>query len=237
MDVNDYRYIAHRGLFNNEEGIPENSLAAFKEAIKEGYAIELDVSLTKDKYVVVYHDLNLKRLTGLDKEINKCNLSEIRKLNLLNTKYKIPILDEVLELVDGKVPLLIEIKNEKVSCILERLLMKKLEKYNGKYIIESFNPFSIYWIKKHYENVAVGQLFVGKGHFVRESFTKVLNLFIKPQFIAYNIKNITKKERKYCNNKKIYLFSWTIRDKEELKKAKEISDGIIFETTKEKELL
>lgn len=237
MDINDYRYVAHRGLFDNKNKIPENSLLAFSEAIEKGYAIEFDVHLTKDLNIVVYHDSNLEKLTGLNKEIEACTLNELKQLKLLDTNLLIPTLDELLELVDAKVPLLIEIKNEKIVGPLEKLLMKRLEKYNGKYVIESFNPLSISWVKNHYKNVAVGQLLVGEGHFFREYITKVLDLFIKPEFIAYDINHLTKLQRKYCDEKNIYLLSWTIRNKEELEKARTLSDGIIFEITEDENLL
>lgn len=158
MNINDYRYIAHRGIYDNDNGIIENSLYSFNRAIEENVPIEFDVRLTSDNNIIVFHDVNLKRLTGLDKNVSECTLEEIKELRLLDTESKIPTLDEVLSLIDGKVPILIEIKNEDKVGKLEKLLMERLKSYNGKYIIESFNLLSIVYIKNNYKNVEVGQL-------------------------------------------------------------------------------
>ena len=101
--------IAHRGLDNGD--VPENSMEAFKNAIEKGYTIELDVQLTKDKQLVVFHDSNLSRLTGDSRDINDVNYEELKDLKLENTNETIPTLNEVIELVNDQVPLLVEIKN------------------------------------------------------------------------------------------------------------------------------
>ena len=101
--------IAHRGYFG--EDIPENSLAAFKQAIKHKLPIELDVTALADGTPVVFHDEKLARMTGHDGFISNSSLADIANLKLQGTKEKIPTFAEVLELVDGKVPLMIEIKN------------------------------------------------------------------------------------------------------------------------------
>ena len=101
--------IAHRGLHTKD--IPENSLSAFENALKNNYAIELDVQFTKDKEVVVFHDENLKRMTNDTRNIEDVNYDELKNLRLGNTNEIIPTLEEVLELVDSKVAILIEIKD------------------------------------------------------------------------------------------------------------------------------
>ena len=104
--------IAHRGIFDNET-VPENSIPAFKKAIKENIPIELDVQLTKDNVLVVFHDDNLSRMTGKDIDIQKVNYSEIKDVKLLNTNEVIPTFEEILKLVDNKVLLNIEIKSNR----------------------------------------------------------------------------------------------------------------------------
>ena len=101
--------ISHRGVHDNDK-VPENSIEAFKLAIKKGYIIELDVHLLKDNEIVVFHDDNLLRMTGVNKKIKNTTYKELQELKLLDTRYKIPKLIDVLNLVDGKVPLLIELK-------------------------------------------------------------------------------------------------------------------------------
>ena len=147
--------IAHRGLHN--KSIPENSIPAFKEAIKKNYIIELDVHALKDGNVVVFHDDNLKRLTGFDKKIKDTTYDEIRNLRLNNTNNHIPLFKDVLKLVDGRVPLLIELKYDNKVGFLEDKLINILNDYKGLYAFQSFSPFSLMYLKK-YSNVPRGLL-------------------------------------------------------------------------------
>ncbi len=129
------KLIAHRGYHDIKKGIPENSIAAFKKAIRYNYTIELDVHLTKDGRLVVFHDNSLKRVCGVKKIIEDCTYSELLKYNLFDTKYKIPLFEEVLKLVDGKVGLLIETKIGKFNGKLEEELVKQLDNYKGDFAI------------------------------------------------------------------------------------------------------
>ena len=132
---------AHRGLFDNKK-IVENTIPAFKKALKEDLNIELDIRLTKDKKLIVFHDDNLKRLTGIDKLVKDTTYEELKKVKLLDTDLTIPTLEEVLNLVSGKCILLIEIK-ELFSTTSLAKLNKLLLDYNGKVLLQSFNPFVI----------------------------------------------------------------------------------------------
>ncbi len=115
----------------------------------KGYGIELDVHLTADNELVVHHDDSLYRMCHIERDIKDMTLKEIRQYVLLNTEEKIPTLQEVLKLVDGRVPLLIELKTESHSCDrLCRILSKTMRNYSGKYMIESFNPLALRWYKK-----------------------------------------------------------------------------------------
>ena len=133
------KIIAHRGVFDNKS-VPENSMLSFKNAIKYNYPIELDVQLTKDNKLVVFHDDNLLRMTGYDKLLQEANYSEISNLKLLNTNEKIPTFSEVLKLINNRVFLDIEVKNTKRVKETCDLLMKELINYSN-YSIKSFNPF------------------------------------------------------------------------------------------------
>ena len=133
--------IAHRGYHNSK--YPENSIAAFKNAMKYGYTIELDVHLTKDYKIVVFHDKTLKRVCNIDKCIEELTYEELSKYNLFDTKYKIPLLKEVLDLVNGKAGLLIETKVIRFNGKLEEELSKLLDNYKGPFAVQSFNIFSI----------------------------------------------------------------------------------------------
>ena len=224
----------HRGYHNGIE-IIENSLEAFQESNKRGFPIELDIQLTSDHKVVVYHDYNLARLTGENKKVSEVKLSEIKQLHLSNKRSLIPTLEEVLDLINGKVTLLIEIKNESKVGVLEQKLMEILNNYKGRYAIQSFNPFSIYWIKKRFPNVLVGQL---SSNFKNSNLSIIkklvlkkmlLNFLIKPDFISYNIDSLPNRRVKKFRDQGIPVLSWTIRTQEQLIKAKKFSDNFIFE--------
>ena len=186
------KFIAHRGLFNNTT-VCENSLPAFECTIENGYAIELDIQPTKDNELVVFHDSTLLRMTGQNGKVSDYTYNELQELNLLNTNQKIPTLQQVLKLVNGQTPLLIEIKpnNLKVGK-LETKLMQLLNEYNGQYAIQSFNPFIILWFKKNAPNVVRGILsakftknFENRPNVIKRIILKsmILNKFFTPDFI------------------------------------------------------
>ena len=127
--------IAHRGVFDNKT-IPENSLSAFKKAMSLHLAIELDVQLTKDQVVVVFHDENLKRMTGFDKDLIDMTYQEVQEHTLLHTKEKVPTLREVLQLVQEKVLLDIEVKDTKNISRICDLVMKELKELILKKVIK-----------------------------------------------------------------------------------------------------
>lgn len=230
--LSDFRYIAHRGLHSVAKEIPENSLLAFEEAVKAGVAIELDVRFTKDKEIVVFHDENTIRMTEVDCVIEKTEYRRLAELKLAGTKCGIPLLKEVLALVDGKVPLLIEVKNEGAVGAFERTLRDMLEQYPGKIAIESFNPLVLLWFKKNCPFILRGQLVsesVKVKSCVKTFILKYmcLNFLTKPDFIACDKKDIEKKNWKKWKNQK--LFCWTICSEQELNRLRECCDGFIFE--------
>ena len=112
MAVFEKQYIAHRGLFDNENGIPENSIPAFKRAVDQGYGIELDVQLTMDHKLVVFHDESLRRLCRADRLLRDCTYAELQEYSLGISRERIPLFEDVLKVVDGKVPLIVEVKQE-----------------------------------------------------------------------------------------------------------------------------
>lgn len=234
MDLKKYKYIAHRGLHDEKCNIFENTLEAFENATRNNYAIELDVQLTKDEKIVVFHDYNIKRMTGFDLDIKNMTLNEIEKVKLNGSFSVIPTLEKVLELVDGKVSLLIEIKNEGKVGKLEAILQEILSGYKGEFILESFNPFVVRYFKKN-TNYLCGLL-------ACKSYTsfkgKILSLFINflistnilnTDFIAYKFEELDKRIYKKIKKKKLPLFLWTINKIDDAKKSLEIGEGIIFE--------
>ena len=147
---------AHRGLYGGD--IPENSLAAFTAAVDAGYGIELDVQLSADGEVMVFHDASLERMTGVKGKLCEKTLAELRELRLDGTEHGIPTFREVLEAVDGKVPLLVELTGESADTSVCEAVDEILREYSGAYLIESFNPLLLRWYKKNHPNVLRGQL-------------------------------------------------------------------------------
>lgn len=224
--------IAHRGLHNAKKGIPENSLAAFAEATARGYAIENDIHITKDGKVVVFHDNTLERMCGVKVRIEDLTLEEIKKYRLLDTEEKIPTLKECLDLVDGRVPLLIEfkcdLKNYKELCASAD---KILSQYGGKYFIQSFFPGAPYWYRKNRKDIMRGQLSstFGKKTFGFLLTGFVLNFFARPDFVAfdYNHKNnICFRLQKLLG---AFPVVWTLRKQEQLAEGQKTFEAYIFE--------
>lgn len=226
--------ISHRGLYNNED-IPENSLKAFKKSIENNVAIELDVQLSKDNEVVVFHDYNLERMTGANKDVNELNYIDILDLKLLNTKEYIPTLKEVLELVDGKVPVLIEVKNEDKVGVLESEVYNIIKTYKGDMAVQAFNPFVLSWFKKNAPEIARGQLsgsfedsdLVWYKKFLLKNL--LLNFESKPAFISYEIDCLPKSIVKVQRNRNVPILGWTIKSESDIEKANINCDNIIYE--------
>ena len=155
--VLETKCFAHRGL-HGFHGIPENSMEAFRNAVTYGYGIELDVQLTKDDVMVVHHDYDLKRTCGVNKKIRDLTYRELKRYSLMETKERIPRFADVLALVDGKVPLLVELKMEHCDRKLCRLAAEVLDQYRGLYCMESFHPFALFWFRLNRPEVIRGQL-------------------------------------------------------------------------------
>ena len=240
-DLSKYKnaYFAHRGLHNNESFAPENSLAAFRKAVDAGLGMELDIQLTKDKIPIVFHDYNLKRTCGVDKRVDELTLNELKKLKLFNSKEKIPTLKEFLKTVDGKTPLIIEYKIENMDLSLCDISIKQLDKYNGDFCIESFNPICLRWFKKNRPDIIRGQLATHlkrdgeKGNIALFFLLRnmMLNFIAKPDFIAFNHIHSDMLSFKICRKLfKIPTFAWTIKSEEDVKSASKDFDSYIFDS-------
>lgn len=230
--------IAHRGLHN--ESFPENSISAFKNAIDNDFCIELDVHQIEDGTIVVFHDETLNRMTGLDGYVNQIkSKSELKKYKLLNTNETIPTLEEVLKFVDGKTPIIVEIKDYKSQAnnpnnTFEKELLKILKTYKGEYAIMSFNPHVLKWFKLNAPEITRGQL----SCFFKDSKMKFFVKFAlkrmllnkscsEPHFIAYKYDEIPNRfVKKYKN---LPLLAWAVPSQQEYVKVIKNCDNIIFE--------
>lgn len=210
------KIIAHRGVFNNID-IPENSLKSFKKALELDYPIELDVQLTKDNVLVIFHDYNLKRMTGDTRNIQDLTYNEIKELKLINTKEKIPTLEDVLKLINDQVPLDIEIKNTKRISDTCNILIKKLKKYHN-YDIKSFNPKIVRYLKVNYPYLNVGYLIHDKydSYLLNKLLkNKLVIKYCKADFIAISKRLLNTNKFKRLS-KKYPTMIWTIKDKKEI---------------------
>lgn len=226
---------AHRGL--HKEGVPENSLAAFEDACRAGFGIELDVQLSHDGEVMVFHDYTLVRMTGCDKKLCELDAKELMTLTLAGTDQTIPTLKQVLALVDGRVPLLVELKGESFDTSLCAKVADLLRDYKGTYCLESFNPLLIGNMKKEFPEAFCGLLYTNvcrekkKKSALNLALTAMaLNVVARPDFIAFD-----KADRDTLPVKittKLFgapKFVWTVRTQEELDTAHKNGELPIFE--------
>lgn len=229
---------AHRGLFDNESEAPENSMQAFKKAVDAGFGIEMDVQLTKDNVAVVFHDGKLERMCGVEGKVCDYTFEELQRFSLAKSEEKIPLFTEVLRLVEGKVPLIIEYKIDATDTTVCELGNEILKNYKGIYCIESFNPFGVLWYKKHRKDIVRGQLSEdfwkngSKKSLLYFIMAKLLTNFVtRPDFIAYNAKNYNNLSRRICRRfYKNLAVAWTIKSQEQLDEMREHFDLFIFDS-------
>ncbi len=249
---------AHRGLHDNSTDAPENSMAAFKKAVDAGYGIELDVQLTKDGVPVVFHDFTLARVAryadgqvpenavhnpdgsiGVAGKVIDYTYDELLQFHLLDSEEKIPRFEDFLKLVDGRVPLIVELKIERFDLSVCPTVDKLLREYRGVYCIESFNPFGVYWYKKNHNDVFRGQLseeFFHEGDrllhtpvYVALAFL-IFNFLTRPDFVSYNHHHADNISRMICHGLyKNTAAAWTIKSQDELDKCRKSFDIYIFE--------
>ncbi len=232
------RYIAHRGFHNNRTDSPENTLKAFMKAVERGFGIEMDVQLTRDKVPVVFHDFDLKRVTGIDRRVDECTYEELMQYPVMSSKERIPTFEEVLRSINGEVPLIIELKAMWKHRELCSVVADILDRYKGSFCIESFSPLAVLWFKRNRPEVIRGQLSTNlrkEGHKMRFHLESLLSLcvtnsFCRPDFVAYNCLFTNSFAMKLL--RRFYkgdLAAWTVRSQKELDHAKENFKVFIFE--------
>ena len=235
--MNFGKYIAHRGLHNISEGIPENSLTAFENACQKNLAIELDVRLTKDGKVVVFHDKNLKRMCGVDAKVSDFTYEQLSVFKLKDTDEKIPLFSQALKLVQGRVPLLIEIKAEQGLFDLEKRTYNLLKKYKGDYAVQSFSPISMLWFRIFAPNIKRGQListykekgwleYIGRLISARPL---VWRLISKPEFVACDLRSVSLEKAFQALDCNADFITWTANSDELMATARQFSKSVIFE--------
>lgn len=220
----------HRGKFDNVK-VYENTMDAYKGAIDSTAPFEFDVQLTSDLQVICFHDTTLKRLFNREREVNDISY---KRINKLREDLQVPLLKDVLKLVDGKVELMIELKNtkRKFNKILVEKVAELLKDYKGKYVIVSFNPFLLSMYKKLDKKAYVGRILSedAKG-FVEKMIIKNnrFNFIAKPDFISYNIDNFSEDKIAKFKEKGYKIIGWTLKDKTKEKELKKHYDNFIVE--------
>lgn len=230
-DLRGWSY-AHRGL--HREGVPENSMAAFRDALEGGYGIELDVHLLKDGTLAILHDFDLLRTTGIPGKIEDLTAEDLKNYHLEGTDQTIPTFRQVLDLYDGKAPLIVELKvaNGNYAALTEAACTM-LDDYNGPYCLESFDPRCLLWLKKHRPELIRGQLV--ENYLVRKIkipwilrliiSKNLVNFQLKPDFVSYRYSDRHSTLSNRLCLKQMAGVTWTVLNQEEFDTA--VAEGWI----------
>ncbi|MEG2234403.1 MAG: glycerophosphodiester phosphodiesterase family protein [Oscillospiraceae bacterium] len=234
------RCYAHRALYDNKTDRPENSLPAFEAAMRAGYGCELDVQFTKDKKLIVFHDNDFLRSSGVDKKVWELTYDEIKQIKLFESSESVPLFSEVLETVNGREPLIIEIKAEQLTnewySELCDATLQMLRGYRGDFCVESFHPVVVRWFKKNAPDLVRGQLVNARRSspninpiIVFPVEQLITGFLTRPHFIAYK-----EQDRNLALRivQKLGAMSvmWTVRTQERQNELCKAEDAIIFES-------
>lgn len=234
--ASDFRgfFYAHRGLYDNHHGVPENSLPAFRAAAEKGYGVELDVQLSADGQVVVFHDDTLDRICGVRGKVIEFFLADLQRMKLLDTEETLPLFTDVLAVLrEGAGPLIVELKTGPRNTELCEKTLELLRSYPGVFCIESFDPRIVYWFRKHAPEIFRGQLSQPAEDYAGSLPAPVARMLAgcrfsflnRPDFIAYKI-GVRPSRVLRKRNRGILLVGWTSHDA--VADAKN-NDSVIFE--------
>ena len=232
-----YHY-AHRGYFDNDSAAPENSLAAFQAAIDAGYGIELDVQLSADGVPMVFHDPDLERMCGVSGKIWEYTCAELQAMSLMGTGETIPTFAEVLALIDGQVPVIVEYKLDRVDTDVCAAGNALLQEYGGTYCIQCFHPLALIWYRKNAPEVIRGQLsqsfwedekYHGKALYALLSYM-IENVATRPDYIAYEFDDADNLSFRLCRAMGAKTAAWTLRSPADYETAKDDFDLFIFDS-------
>lgn len=231
--------IAHRGY--HAEGIPENTLFSAENAIRHGYGIELDIRATKDGQVIVFHDEYAQRLLGLPGRIGEYTYDDIKDIDVLGVKgAHVPLFSEFLRFVDGRAPLLIELKACFGSKSFLQDVVDMLHAYKGEFVIQTFNCFYLMKLKKIAPEFIRGQLITKDlsempyenlkdkaGYFIvwLFGFTR-FNWISRPDFYNIDIRCYGKYQKRYAIRN---VITFVVTNEEEYDRAMRCTDNVVFE--------
>lgn len=227
---------AHRGLHDGAR-VPENSLAAFSAALAADVPVELDVHLARDGVPVVVHDARLDRLCGRDVTVASCSAAELGRLPLLGSSETIPTLEAVLDLVAGRIGVMIEIKNLSTRDVgpIEAAVAAAIDAHDGPICVASFNPRTVAWFRDHRPDTVRGQT---SGTFAGSGLPRALtwpmrslasNRWTRPHFLSYELAGLPNPAVDRWRGRGLPLITWTVRDRDDLARARRLADNLIFE--------
>ncbi len=234
MDWLKDTYITHRGL-HGVSGLVENTRKSFTEAIKHGFGIEIDTNILKDGTVVVFHDKNLKRLCGVDRFLKDVTYDEIKDLKIIGTNETIPTLAEVLKLIGGSVPLMIEVKPFGDKKAHAKAVKAALQAYPHTFAVQSYDPSLVYWFKKHAPEFIRGQI---SEYFTESKMSSIMrkllrrmvfNGLTKPDFINYRLEDMPNKYIEKARQKGMLVLAYAARSPKALDYARKAFDNAVFE--------
>lgn len=226
--------IAHRGLHDRKAGAPENSLAAFEAAAVAGYPCELDVQLTGSGALIVLHDYDLERVTGVPRPAATLSAGDLPRLRLFGGDQRVPTLTEVLQRVRGRVPLLIELKRPQSSSAktLVQAVLEALRPYRGEYALSSFDPLVVYALRAARQGFPIGQIsgLLRTAGPVRRLIGRTMagNFFTHPDFIAYELTCLPSGLVARWRRRGVAVLAWPVKSPEDEQRARKYADNIIF---------
>ncbi|WP_246524791.1 glycerophosphodiester phosphodiesterase family protein [Sphingobium phenoxybenzoativorans] len=221
---------AHRGLHG--KGLVENSLAAFDAAIAAGYGMECDVRASQDGVAFVFHDADLDRLTAEKGKLADRSASLLDAVILSGAREPLPRLDALLHRIDGRAPLLIEVKAPTRNVIrICRATRRALEGYRGPVAIMSFNPLVASWFRREAPHIVRGLVVTEEGkQGYRGRIARTLALWkAKPDFLAYDVRDLPSRFPARARQRGLPVLTWTVRNAAAEQVAFAHADESIFE--------
>lgn len=226
---------SHRGLHNDKKKIYENTLKSFEFSIAHGFGIELDTNILKDGTVVVFHDRNLKRMCGIDKVLKHATYSDIKDYKIKDCDETILTLETVLKHINGRVPVMIELKPFGKKRLHAKLVNDIIKSYPHPIAVQSYNPYIVYWFKRHAPNVVRGQI---SEYFRDDNISKITkwmmrslitNRLSKPHFINYGIRDLPNKYVDKQKKKGVIIFGYAAKNQKALDFMRKQYDNAVFE--------
>ena len=235
--------LAHRALHDVAQGRPENSRAAIKAAIAAGYGIEIDLQLSADNVAMVFHDYHLSRLSDASGAVRQKNAQSLKAIPLKGGDETIPTLGEVLELIDGQVPLLIEFKDQDGQMgtdigPLERAAAKLLNTYVGPLAVMSFNPNTVALLADLCPDIPRG---IVTSAYDPESWAPLSRTVCerlrdipdyersRASFISHEVADLNRPRVAELKAQGANILCWTVTSAAMEAKAREVAENITFE--------